>query len=189
MFSRIKSYVLNREAKIPKRKPEDVIRHLGIQPGMTVLDLGAGGGYFTLRFAALVGPAGKVIAVDTDRAALQNIGRLAREKGLRNIRTLPSDGEPPALPEHSVDVAFNRDTYHHLRDAATYFRSLRPALKPDGRVVIIDYCKTGLIQRLFPHHTEPATIRAELEQAGFQRIVERDFLQPGQSFQEFRKQE
>lgn len=184
LVHRIVQAVLNREARIPKRKPEKVIAALQLHHGDTVVDIGSGGGYFSLRFAELVGPDGLVTAIDPNPGLLDQLTRAAERKGHHTIRTVQTTTAPD-LPAGTVDLVFVRDAYHHLRDHAAYFRRLRPALKPHGRIAVIDYRRYGLAQRLFPHFTEPARIRADLAQAGYRLAESHDFLLPEQSFQVF----
>ncbi len=166
------------------QQPERVMAALAIERGAHVADLGAGGGYFTFRFAAAVGPDGVVYAVDVDPDMLDYLREQARERGLGTIEVIAAAPDDARLPEGSVDLLFTCNTYHHLADRIAYFRRLRPALRPGARVAIIDYDGRGLFGWLFGHATPAATIRAEMEAAGYRLAAQHDFL-THQSFQVF----
>ncbi|MCK4713973.1 MAG: methyltransferase domain-containing protein, partial [Candidatus Aenigmarchaeota archaeon] len=165
-------------------RPDEILKALALKPGEKVADIGSGGGYFTLRFAEAVGRKGRVYAVDTNPGFLEFIENSAREKGLDNIETvLVKEGEP-ALPEGSLDLVFTRSVYHHLPGRIKYFRNLMPALKPDGRVVVLEYTRGGFFRRIFGHYVDQETIVKEMESAGYKVEKKFEFL-PEQSFTVF----
>ena len=166
--------------------PADVIAALGIPKGARVADLGAGGGYFTFRLAEAVGPTGTVYAIDVDETMLRYIAERADAGGLRNIRTILARPDDPRLPLCGVDLVFSANTFHHLRERATYFRRAGEALHVGGRVAIIDYTGHGygppaFLQRITGHFAGADTIRAEMEAAGYVLRQAHGFL-PRQSF-------
>ncbi len=110
-----------------------------IQPGQTVADIGAGTGLFTRLFAEAVGKQGRVIAVDIAQKFLDHVARSARETGLTNVDTLLSQPDSTELPPESIDVAFICDTYHHFEFPLKTMASVKQALKPGGRVILIDF--------------------------------------------------
>ena len=126
------------------QKPEEVVSKLALKPGEAVADLGAGSGYFTLRFARAVGPSGKVFAVDIDSEMLDYIERRAKEEGLANVQRVLAGPHDPKLPAASVDLMFICDTLHHISDRATYYPLLARALRPGGRLVNVDFQKRTL---------------------------------------------
>jgi arsenite methyltransferase len=168
------------------QKPEAVIQSLSLKPGDHVADLGAGGGYFTFRLADAVGPGGKVYAVDIHAGNLTYIARRAKERGYTNIETVLAQYDDPSLPEHSIDLIFTCNVYHHLEDRSDYFKSAAVSLRPGGRVVIIDLNGNSWIHRLFGHWTAEETSRSEMEAAGYSLMSEFDFLSR-QTFQVFTK--
>ena len=156
-------------------KPEEVMRGLAIEPGMRIADIGAGGGYYTLRMARATGSTGKVFAVDIDVGLLSVVANASAQAGLSNVQTLLASEGDARLPE-AVDLVLMRDTFHHLHDPAAYFRRMAPRLRPGARVAVIDYRPDGLWARLFGHHASQSVIEQALVSAGY--AVERryDFL-------------
>ncbi|HDJ24139.1 MAG TPA: class I SAM-dependent methyltransferase, partial [Candidatus Aminicenantes bacterium] len=112
-MSNFKAKMFNQKAAAPKNKPDQIIEAIELKPGSSIADIGAGGGYFALRFAEIVGHEGKVYALDTNQEFLQFIQHNATEKGLKNIVTILIE-EKPRLPEGSLDVIFMRNITHHL---------------------------------------------------------------------------
>jgi ubiquinone/menaquinone biosynthesis C-methylase UbiE len=116
-----------------------IVAVCGLRPGMTIADIGAGTGLFTRLFAEAVGPQGKVYAVDISDKFLEYIARTCREAGLRQVTTVRGTDISPNLPEHSIDLAFICDTYHHFEYPLRMMTAIHQALKPNGRVVLIDF--------------------------------------------------
>jgi len=117
----------------------EILKACGIQEGTTVADIGAGTGLFTRLFSQSVGANGRVIAVDITRNFLEHISKTTREQNLRNVDTLLCTPDSTELPAESVDFAFICDTYHHFEFPNKTMKSLYRALKPHGRVVLIDF--------------------------------------------------
>jgi ubiquinone/menaquinone biosynthesis C-methylase UbiE len=159
------------------QKPAEVIRQLSLEPGEAVADIGAGSGYFTVRFARAVGPRGKVYAVDIDRGMLDHIERRAKEAHLGNIQLVLAEPHDPKLPAASVDVIFICDTLHHISDRATYYPFLARALRPGGRLVNIDFYKKPLpVGPPLAMKIAKEAMMAEATTAGFHVIKDFDFL-------------
>lgn len=158
------------------QQPERVLEALVIQPGQRIADIGAGGGYFTFRFARAVGPAGKVYAVDIDPDMTKLVERMAREQGHANVQTILAEPHDPHLPEE-VDLIFVANTYHHIHNRTDYFRRVRVRLRPGGRLAIVEYSgKENWFARTFGHSTGADAIRAELVAAGYRLVQQYDFL-------------
>ena len=119
------------------QKPHDVITALSLRPDEVVADIGAGSGYFSRRF---VRHAGQVIAVDIDKDLLA----LAAKDAPPNHKTLLSAPDDPRLPAASVDTVFICDVLHHIENRPAYLRKLVAALKPGGRIVVVDFYKKPL---------------------------------------------
>jgi ubiquinone/menaquinone biosynthesis C-methylase UbiE len=102
------------------QKPEEVMARLGLKPGETVADIGAGSGYFTVRLARAVGPSGRVYAVDIDQRMLEYIQQRAKKDHLENIQTILADAHDPKLAPASVDLIFICDTLHHISEREKY---------------------------------------------------------------------
>lgn len=118
---------------------KEIIAACPVKPGMTVADIGAGTGLFTRLFAEAVGSDGRVIAVDIARKFLDHIEQTSRESGLKNVETVLCTADSTELPPESIDLAFICDTYHHFEFPLKTMASLNRALKPGGRVVLIDF--------------------------------------------------
>ncbi|MBS7287790.1 MAG: class I SAM-dependent methyltransferase, partial [Candidatus Freyarchaeota archaeon] len=154
-------------------------------PGQWVADIGAGGGFFTFRFAEAVGEDGRVFAVDTDKELLDFIRRNAAKKGLSNVQVVHASKDEVPLPKRSLDLIFMRNVYHHIEDRVKYARRLKRLLKPGGKVAIIEYreARHPLLfhSHKLKHYVPREEIIREMEEAGYRKHVELEFL-PDQSF-------
>ena len=174
-------------SRVEWQKPDEVVEKLGLKAGEAVADLGAGSGYFTLRFAQAVGPAGKVYAVDVDRGMLDNIERRAKEAHLENIQLVLAEPHDPRLPASSVDLIFICDTLHHISDRARYYPLLVRALRPSGRLVNIDFYKKPLpVGPPVAMKIGKEDMIEEVKPAGFHLVKDFDFL-PYQYFLIFQR--
>lgn len=167
------------------QKPEEVVKQVQLRTGDVVVDIGAGTGYFTRRFAAVVGPNGKATGLDIEASMVGYMTEDAKKHGLTQYsarKVLPND---PQLASQSVDVVFICDTYHHMQDRVAYLRLLAQALKPKGRVIIVDFQKRETpLGPPMKWRLTPDTVSEEFRQAGFQSGRSLDFL-PYQYFLEF----
>ena len=125
------------------QKPDRIMDALGIADGSVVADLGAGGGWFTIRLARRVGPNGIVYAEDIQPQMLEATGRRVGREGLRNVRTVMGAPDDPRLPVGRLDAVLILDVYHEMEDPVTLLRNVKRTLKPSGRVGIVDYRKDG----------------------------------------------
>jgi len=151
-------------------KREQIVDALRLQPGMQVADVGAGTGLFSRLFSPRVGVSGKVYAEDISRVFVDNIGRLAREQGLGNIVTVLGSDRDAKLPAASLDLIFVCDTYHHFEYPQSMLASLRAALKPGGRLAVIDFERDPATSSGWVlNHVRAGkqTVIAEIEAAGF----------------------
>jgi SAM-dependent methyltransferase len=127
------------EAKtFEKQPPEKVMDAAGIKPGMTVGELGAGRGRFTVRLARRVGSAGKILANDIDADGLAYLRERCRKAGINNVETILGREDDPLFPKRSLDLAFMVWTYHFFDKPVAMLKSLIPALKPGARVVMVE---------------------------------------------------
>ena len=181
-----KAKMFNKKASDPKSKPDQILETLALQPGQTIADIGAGGGYFSLRFADAVGKNGIIYAIDTNPEFLEFIMNTANEKGLSNIKTVLAAEDKLILPKKSLDIIFLRNVYHHLPNRVGYFGNLKEFLKSEGKIVIIEYKRGGpfSFQRIFGHYVLKEKIVKEMEDAGYQLKNDYAFL-PKQSFTVF----
>jgi len=158
------------------QQPDRVIRSLEIQPGARIADIGSGGGYFTFRFAAAVGPQGRVYAADVDTSLNDYVRGRAREEAQENIEVVLAKYDDPSLPVEGVDLIFLSNTYHHIDDRPSYFANAKKYLRDDGRIAIIEFDGRGWFQTLFGHYTPGEVIKEEMEAAGYRLTQEFDFL-------------
>lgn len=169
------------------QNPKEVVEKLAITPGLKVADLGAGGGYFTWHLAGAVGPEGTVYAVEIDETALGIIRKEMSSRGITNVVPVRAEPGDAKLPE-PVDLVFTCDTYHHMEERVTYFRSLNRYLKPDGRVAILDFHPHGFFSGLLGHGTAKEQVRDEMESAGYRLTADSDLVER-QHFQIFSRKE
>lgn len=184
-----KAEMFNKKAADPKNKPDKIIEVIGLKQGQSIADIGAGGGYFSLRFAEIVGDKGKVYAIDTNPEFLQFIKSNAKEKSLNNVVTILTKDKLD-LPENNLDFIFMRNVTHHIPNRIEYFKNLKRFLKSNGKIVIIEYKKGKIFtfRGLFGHDVPKETIIQEMKEAGYLLEEEFDFL-PEQHFTIFSKSE
>jgi ubiquinone/menaquinone biosynthesis C-methylase UbiE len=132
---------LDRPQRESEEAPSKAIAALNIKPGMVVADIGAGSGYYTVRLSRSVGPTGHVFATDVQRGMLDLIDRRMAEEKITNVTTVLGATDDPALKAGSLDLALMVDVYHELQTPQTFMRRLRDALKPDGRLVLLEFRK------------------------------------------------
>ena len=173
--------MFNRRASDPRYKPNRIIDALALQKGQVVADVGSGGGYFSLRFANAVGKEGRVYAVDTNPKMLEFVRQSAVDKELNNIETRLIEGNDLPLPEKALNLVFLRNVCHHLSNRVEYFKKVQNVLKPEGKVAIIEYTRSGVFRSVFRHYVPQETIKKEMHEAGYQIQEAFDFL-PEQSF-------
>jgi predicted methyltransferase len=172
----------------PKRdawqKPHEVIQALKLKPDAVIADIGAGTGYFAVRFSHMVSK-GKVYAVDTEPDMVKYLAERARREGLKNL--IPVAGKPadPQLPEKADLVVFV-DVYHHVENRERYFRQLQNALKPGGRVAVIDFRMDSPEGPPKAARIAPGQVKSEMQRAGYTLAEEHGFL-PNQYFLVFQR--
>ena len=124
------------------QRPDQVMDALGIGEGSVVADLGAGGGWFTIRLARRVGPHGIVYAEDIQTPMLDAIGRRVQREGLTNVRPVLGTGDDPKLPRN-LDVILIVGTYHEMDNPVALLQNAAPSLKPQGRLGVVDFTMGG----------------------------------------------
>ncbi len=144
---------------------------LGISPGKAVADIGAGGGWFTVRAARRVTETGTVYAVDINPEAVTYIDNRARQEGLHNVKTILSKPDNPELPPDSVDAVLLLKAYHEVADPVALLRNLRGSLKPGARVGIIERNGNGA-----DHGVDKEVVLREAGEAGYRLLSEHDDL-------------
>jgi arsenite methyltransferase len=168
------------------QEPDKVVEAMKLEPGQTVVDIGAGTGYFTRRFAKAVGPTGRAIGLDIEPGMVDYMKADAKKLRLANYDARVVKPDNPALAPHSVDVIFFCDALHHIDDRAAYLRRLILALKPGGRVIDVDFKKEPLpVGPPPPHKLAREEVIKEFRDGGYRLLREYDFLKY-QYFLEFR---
>jgi len=164
----------NEQSRDQAGEAERVMDLLGVKPGLTVADIGAGSGYYTVRLARRVAPTGHVFAEDVVPEYLERLARRVGSEGLTGTVTLVrGDPHDPRLPPGSLDLALLVHMYHEVQQPYGLLWNLRPALKPDAKVGIIDARK-----QTAAHGTPPDLLRCELAAVGYQQTAFYD-LQEG----------
>jgi ubiquinone/menaquinone biosynthesis C-methylase UbiE len=159
------------------QKPDEVVAALGVKPGMTMADIGAGTGYFARRFAQAIGPTGSVFAVDLEPNMLVYMRHRAEQDGQANLIPVLASQDDPRLPDGATELIFVCDTWHHISDRVNYARRLQQDLSPGGRVVIVDFLPGELPVGPPPEAKLSAEqVKAEFAQAGYQLAASLDFL-------------
>jgi SAM-dependent methyltransferase len=144
---------------------------LGIAPGKSAADIGAGSGWFTVRAAQRVTPMGKVYAVDINPEAIHYVQERAQKEKLTNVKTILGASDNPRLPPDSVDAVLLLKTYHEVAQPVELMRNLRSALRTDARVGIIDRNGNGE-----NHGVQKSVVLQEVESAGYRLAEEHDEL-------------
>lgn len=167
------------------QRPDEVVEFLDLAEDATVVDLGAGTGYFAVRLAAAV-PRGKVLAVDIEPALIEHVRERVAEAGLANVEARVGRPDDPELGESSADRILIVNTWHHIDDRLRYLEHLSRALKPGGSVVVVDYRDGDLpVGPPAGHKLSAAHVRGEFEKAGWTPARSTDAL-PYQYVLEFR---
>ena len=160
-------------------KRTEIVAAAGVKPGMVVADIGAGTGLFTLLFADAVKPGGSVVAVDISPAFVDYIQKTAKARRMRNVTAIVGNGTDVGLPDESVDLVYLSDVYHHFERPADTLASIRKALKPGGRMVVIDYERIpGVTPQARIDHVrldKAAAIR-EIGAAGFKLLEDKKLM-------------
>ena len=168
-----------------KQRPEELVKALGVQPGMTVADVGTGVGYMLPYLSAAVWPNGKVLAEDIFDDFLAKAKANAAKAGLTNIEFVKGSEHGPNLAAQSVDLILALDSYHHFNYPADMLAAFRSALKPGGRVAIVEYYKRagamgGGNSALTHIRLDDADVIKEVEGNGFRLIEEREHIPKSQ---------
>jgi ubiquinone/menaquinone biosynthesis C-methylase UbiE len=171
----------NEEARDRLDEAGTVMARAAIKPGMTVADIGAGEGYYTIRLAQKVGEDGRVLAQDVVPAVRDMLAdRVARQR-LDNVSVKLGAPADPKLPEGSFDRIFMVHMYHEIEQPYEFLWRMRPALRPDGLVVVVDADRTTA-----NHGTPPALLRCEFAAVGYQLVTMTAMPSAGGYFATFR---
>jgi ubiquinone/menaquinone biosynthesis C-methylase UbiE len=165
---------LDRPERESEEQPASAIAALDITPGQVVADVGAGSGYYTVRLAERVGPTGRVFATDIQPEMLSLLRTRIERARLTNVDLVLSAEADPRLPEGRFDLILMVDVYHELARPQDVLRKLRASLKPDGRLVLIEFRKeSAWVPIREEHKMSVRDARVELEAEGyrFDRVI------------------
>ena len=172
---------LERPDRVAGLKIPYIVASLGLKPGETVADIGAGPGVISLPMAKAVAPGGTVYAEEIDQAFLDHIARKAADAKVTNVVTVLGEYTDPKLPA-KVDVVLFHDVLHHIKDRAAFLKNTARYVKPGGRIAIVDLPPTG------SHKDEPELIvtkdqvKGWMADAGFAPVQEFSGLEPEKWF-------
>ena len=182
VFNPLYRFFLDGRNRDAWQKPDEVIAALELAPGAVVADVGAGTGYFTERLSDAVGPSGRVYATDVQDAMLRALEERVAEARLANVEVVRAGFDDPALPAACCDLVFFANVYKEIDDRVAYLRRLAPALRPGGRIAIIEYRPgRGGLGPPEEARLPEAQVVEELATADFALVARYDFL-PRQYF-------
>ena len=157
------------DARDRRGEAETVMDLAEIEPGMTVADIGAGNGYYTVRLAERVGAQGRVVAQDIDREAMNRLGERVGRERLDNVAISVGAADDPRLPANSFDRVFLVHMYHEVSEPYAFLWRLWPSLREGGQVIVVDTDRPP-----DQHGLDPLLLSCEFEQVGFELVAFRD---------------
>jgi ubiquinone/menaquinone biosynthesis C-methylase UbiE len=161
---------LERREREREEDPDLALRLLRIRRGSTVADIGAGSGYYTIRLARIVGPMGKVYASDIQPGMIALIQQNVARAKIDNVVPVLGTADDPKLPPASIDLAIMVDVYHEFSEPQRMLQRIREALKPDGRLVLLEYRAEDPNVPILPDHKmTKAQVKLEIEHEGFRQ--------------------
>ena len=166
---------LDRSEREIEEEPEKALDALTLRPGMIIADVGAGSGYFTLRMARRVAPQGRVYATDIQPRMIELLQQNTQRAGIKNVEAVLSTESDARLPANSLDLILLVDVYHEFSQPEKMLAGLRQALKPEGRLVLLEYRKEDPnVPIRLEHKMTVAEVKAELESASFRmdRVID-----------------
>ena len=161
---------LDRREREDEENPDLALRLLRIRKGSTVADIGAGSGYITIRLAKIVGPMGKVYASDIQAGMLTLLQQNVAKAKVDNVIPVLGAIDDPKLPAESIDLAIMVDVYHEFSEPQKMLQRIRESLKPDGRLVLLEYrAEDPDVPILRDHKMSKAQVKQEVEHEGFKQ--------------------
>ena len=159
---------LVRSERESEEAPDAALDAIGIPRGATVADVGAGVGYFTWRIAGRVGPSGKVYANDIQPRMLDQLKKNVAAHQLSNVETVLGTEDDPKLPRDRMDLVLLVDVYHEFSQPQKMLQGIRDSLKPDGRLVLLEYRKEDpAVPIRIEHKMTIEEVKAEIVPEGF----------------------
>ena len=166
---------LDRSEREREEQPDKALRALNLRPGMFVGDVGAGTGFYTLRIAQQIAPTGRVFANDIQPAMLTRLRRNAAARSITNFETVLGTEADPRLPSGALDLVLMVDVYHELSDPQRMLQNIRSSLKPDGKLVLLEFRKEDPRVPIRPEHEmSVAEAKSEICPEGyeFERVLD-----------------
>jgi ubiquinone/menaquinone biosynthesis C-methylase UbiE len=159
---------LDRSEREQEEEPEKALEALKLKPGMKVGDVGAGTGFYSIRIAKRIAPDGVVYANDIQQAMLDRLRANAQAQGVKNVETILGTESNPKLPLAQLDLVILVDVYHEFSRPQRMLEHIRESLKPDGRLVLLEYRKEDPSVPIRPEHKmSVAEVKAEVQPEGF----------------------
>ena len=161
------------------QKVDEIFSAMGVRPGATVADIGAGDGFFTARLARAVGPEGRVFAVDIEDGALTRLRKRLEDDNIRNVSVVKGTATDPKLPERTLDAALIVNAYHEMDQHQEVLAAVHRALKPEGRLVIVEPISerrraSTRAEQTKGHEIAPEFVMADARGAGFRIVALQD---------------
>lgn len=161
------------------QKVDEIFSAMGVRPGTTVADIGAGDGFFTARLARAVGSEGRVFAVDIEDGALTRLRKRLEDDNIRNVSVVKGTTSDPRLPERALDAALIVNAYHEMDQHQEILTALRRALKPEGRLVIVEPISerrraSTRAEQTKGHEIAPEFVMGDARGAGFRIVALQD---------------
>jgi ubiquinone/menaquinone biosynthesis C-methylase UbiE len=180
-FVLIPSFIAGQETEASlerQNRVTDVLQLLGAQPGASIADVGAGDGFYTVRIARAVAPTGRAAAVDIDESALDKLRKRVAREGAVNVDVILGAPDDPRLEPEHFDAVLIHNAYHEMRAHEAMLDHIRAALKPGGRLVVVEPMHDSSRgfsrdQQVAHHDIEMDVVDHELQTAAFQ-VIERD---------------
>ena len=174
-----------------RQRPDELLRTIGVKPGMTVADVGTGSGYMLPHLSAAVGPEGKVLGEDIFDDFLNKARATAEQAGLKNVEFVKGTEHSSNLPAGKLDVILALDSYHHFNYPQEMPASFKAALKPDGRLAIVEYYKRDGAMGNGPSalvhiRLDDSGVIKEVEAEGFTLVMEKEQIPKSQYIALFR---
>jgi SAM-dependent methyltransferase len=166
---------LERPEREAEEAPTKAVAALGVRAGQVVADIGAGSGYYTMLLSAAVGPAGRVYATDIQPEMLSLIRAKIDARRISNVELVLGSATESRLPEAALDLALMVDVYHELSRPQAFLQTLKRAIKPEGRLVLIEFRKESPGVPIRPEHKMSVReARMELEAEGYrwERVID-----------------
>ena len=156
---------------------EQIAELLGITPGQTVADVGAGDGQFSVALAKIVGPRGRVFATEVDKSEIRKIEKAVSRAKLDNVSVVQGTATDSGLEPESCDAILLRTVFHHLSDPDAMVEELLSALKPGGSIAVIEFAP-----RRNNHGSKPEEVISQMEARGFEKIEHLDSWRGGRNY-------